>query len=401
MNKSSIKIGGVGITPPICTSIDSVDSVKISKAAEIDWFSCTFDRIKYSFKNGRYEVKDESFDDLNELFEILTADKPWFEYDREYGRNNYKEAIVIGQNIRVQFYGPKNKYNNHTTMIEFNGQACDEFINRGGDWIALIELMIRWEANCTRLDLAIDDFTGHEITPYWIWDEFNKGRIFFNTRYQNIEPFISINLKLGTYSGFGLYFGTRGKNQLLIYDKKLERESKGESVFYPCWFRYEMRFTGGKATTIMRDYLISALDSNNFSKFCYQSLYDQLNIVDVNPNDSNNRRWKTNKKWLNFLEEVEKIKIINMYAPKQTIDTKRRWIKTSVIKSLAQIFIADENAYFKNQLKDIAEQLKELKDKDIELINQYLKQHGRKPITKADIKERSDQLMKSFNYMNE
>lgn len=398
MNNISVKVGGVGITPPNSTNIDSV---KVSKSAEIDWFTVTFDRIKYKYQNGRYKIEEESYDDLHYLFKVLTADKPWYKYDREYGRNNYKEAIIIGQNIRIQFYGPENRYNERTTMIEFNGQACDEFINRGGDWITLIELMIRWKANCTRLDLAIDDFTGHEITPYWIWDEFNKGTIFFNTRYQNVDPITPINLKLGTYTGFGLYFGTRGKNQLLIYDKKLERESKGESVFYSCWYRYEMRFTGGKATTIMREFLTSALDSNDgFSKFCYQCLYEQLNIVDVNPNDSNNRRWKTNKKWLNFLEQVEKIKIINMYKPKQTIDTKREWIKTSVIKSLAQLFITDENTFFEDQLKDIAEELKELKDKDIELINQYLIHHGRKPITKIDIRERANELIRSFNIIN-
>lgn len=69
---------------------------------------------------------------------MLTADKSWYEYDKDHGRNNYKEAIVIGQFIRVQLYGPKNSKGKHTTMVEFSGNACREFLGRGGKYLDLM-----------------------------------------------------------------------------------------------------------------------------------------------------------------------------------------------------------------------------------------------------------------------
>lgn len=398
MNRNPVNVGGVGITPPTYTISDSIDGkFDDSKSAEIDWFTSTFDKIEYKYSAGRYKIHENSYDDLDKLFKVLTADKPWYKYDIEYGRNNYKDSIVIGKTIRVQFYGPKNKYGRHTTMIDLSGEACDEFISRGGNFIKLFKLMKKWDTNVTRLDLAIDDKSGKEVNIYDLYHNYILN-FYFTTPYHNVSPVTPMNTKLQTYTGFGIYFGTRGRNQLLIYDKKLEQESKGQSVFNDVWYRYEMRFTGGKAKTIMNDYLIKSLESQDaFNRFVAQVLYDQLDIKEPKLTDTNKNRWPTAQCWLDFLDQVKKIRIVNRYRPKQSIDTKKKWIETSVIKSLAQLFIIDEKTFFEEQLKDIAVKLSDLKDKDIEMINEYLKQHGRRPITKNDIYTRSKELMITLN----
>lgn len=398
--RKPVEVGGVGITPPSYTSFESFDDLVNHddfKSCEVDWFSATFDKIEYKSDLNGFKVHEDSYDDLQKLFDVLTANKSWYKYDTEFGRNNYRQAIIIGKSIRVQFYGPKNKNGKNTTMIELSGEACDEFLLRGGDFIKLFELMKAWNANITRLDLAIDDYSGKEVDIYDLYHNYIVN-YYFTSPYHNVYPMLVMNTALQTYTGFGIYFGTRGRNQLLIYDKKLERESKGISCFFPVWYRYEMRFTGGKAKTIMTDFLIKYLESQEaFNKFVAQALYEQLDVKEPNLNDSNKNRWQTAKFWLDFLNQVEKIRIVNRYRPKQSIDTKKKWIETSVIKSLAQVFLVDEESYFEDQLRDIALKLHDLKDKDIELINEYLISHGKNPITKFDISEKAKELMYALN----
>lgn len=376
--RTSDVLGGDSITPPTYT--------KVGLKSSIDWFTCTFDHIKYSFKNNNYSIEKESEYDLQLLIKILTGDKPWYSYNLEYGYNGYKDCLTIGEFIKINFYGPKNKYGNRTTMILLSGQACREFLGRGGSFINLIKLMIQWSANCTRFDLAIDDHEGDVCDIYDLWKNYIEP-CYYTSPFHSHNPHMPMNNRTQTYQGFGIYFGTK-PNQLLIYDKKLERENAGESVFdYKKWYRYELRFAGGKANTIMNKFLLNLLDSKeSFSKFAMESLYDILDVKTPNLNDSNKNRWKTAPMWKKFLNEVEKLKIVNEYRPEPTIERKEEWLETSVDKTLLKLYFSKKN-FIQERMKGMAFKVDDFKDSDLEEINKYLKKHGKEKITRKDLFE--------------
>ncbi len=395
MNKlNHDKMGGLGITHLNYTKLDSNEHIK----ASIDYFSVTFDKIKYSYKNGQYLIKKDSYNDLDVLFNMLTADKEWYEYQHDYGMHGYKHCIIIGEFIRVQFYGPKNGNGYHTTMIDMSGSACREFLGRGGNYLEFISLMIKWDAKCTRFDLAIDDHSGEICDIYDLWKNYIEPTN-YTSPFHDASPVMPKNWRKETYSGFGIYFGRTGSNQLLIYDKKLERENAGKSVFdYKVWYRYEMRFKGGKATTIMKNFLINLLKSQeDFNQFAFECLYGLLDVKIRNNNDSNKNRWKTAPMWLDFLNQVKKLKIVNEYKPEQTIEKKEKWIIDNVDKTLAKLYLTRKN-FLLDRLKNIGLKINDFKDKDLEEVNKDLKKNDLPILTKKDLEEIAGSLVESNEF---
>ena len=97
-----------------------------------------------------------------------------------------------------------------------------------------------------RIDTSIDDYS-NLISIMEIQEKFRNG--FYvskcRTTRQNIEydsennPFVN---EVNKNNGWTFYIGGRTSRQLCIYDKKAERESKGNSVVTDTWIRYEGRF---------------------------------------------------------------------------------------------------------------------------------------------------------------
>ncbi len=376
--------GGLGITHPTYTNQDQNEHVK----ASIDYFKCTFDKIRYTYKShSSITIQEESLKFIDQLFSILTADKNWYDYQKIFGMHGYKNCIVIGEYIRVFLYGPKNAKGYNTSMIDLSGSACREFLERNGSFTDLIKLMIEWDAKCTRFDLAIDDTSGEICDIYDLWENYIDPCNYTST-FHDHNPMMPKNNRLETFTGFGIYFGRRGSNQLLIYDKKLEREAQNKPVFdFSVWYRYEIRYAGGKATTIMKNFLINLLKSQeDFNNFAFECLYGVLDVKIRDSNDSNKNRWKTAPMWIEFLNQVKKLKIVNEFKPEKTIEKKEKWVERNVDKTLAKLYLTRQN-FLLDRLKNIGSKLKDFTDKDLAEVNKDLKSNGLKAIDKNELKK--------------
>lgn len=92
-------------------------------------------------------------------------------------------------------------------------------------------------ARPTRIDIAIDDFTGKYSDFNWIKEKLDKKQFCttFNKKYYKIHGC--------NEEGYSIEFGSRLSTQMLvIYEKLKEQLSKGIEVDTDYWLRLEMRY---------------------------------------------------------------------------------------------------------------------------------------------------------------
>ena len=369
---------GVESTTPLKKQgILETSNLKEKQRICVDWCQFTIiDKFGYS-----------AYDYFSILFGIKKEDinfenKGLFCYKYTY---SYK-------NIKI-FTSDNEEYGYH---IYLTGQACRDFeditysSNRHTSWLSLFEKAKRYDSNFTRLDIAIDDFSGEYFTLDDLMDYVNDGAV--KTRFKEVTDFKKIIIDDSKVTGRTLWFGSRASLlQVVFYDKLLERESQNYIVDNDIkfWLRCEMRFRTDRANEIVDKYIN---DTNDFSNVIKGVLDYYVSFLEYNASDSNKRRWKRAEFWNRYLDNVEKSRLTSI--PIETsIVRKKAWIDNTVsrsefavlLSSLDNLSLDDKTSnYFYELLKSGYARLEE---KDLTMINDYRVQNNMSVITMEEIED--------------
>lgn len=361
------------------------DFKKISEKQRIcvDWCQFTvFDKFGYSAYDYFYNFFGIKKEDIN--FE----NKGLFCYSYTYSYKNIK--IFTSDNEEYGFH------------IYMTGQACRDFeditfrqstgilvFEKHNNWLTLFQKAKKYDANFTRLDIAIDDFSGKYFNLNTLVKCVKKGEI--KTRFKDLVDFKKLIIENSKESGRTLWFGSRAsKIQIVFYDKLLERASQNYIVDNDIkfWLRCEMRFRSERANEIVDKYINS---TEEFSNVIKGVLDYYVSFVDISK-DTNKSRCKRKDFWNRYLDNVEKSRLTSI--PIETsIVKKKAWIDNTVSKSEFAVLIShldnldlDDKMcnYFYELLKSGYARLEE---NDLYMINEYRIQNNLGVVTMEQIED--------------
>lgn len=388
-NFNDLVKGGDGKTHPTVTNKLN-DDVFMS----IDWLTATFDFIQFDYTSDNYIekfLKEEKL--LDELYSLLTFSDS-SERERVFGRfNGYQFGYVqLGEFIRIYFGGAVNKFGLKHHKLEMSGQACQDFVNRGGNWYKLLKFLMLNGANFTRIDCAIDVMTDKY---------FNLEKLYY---YAKNRYYVS-PLRQGEFitswdgddlAGDTLYIGSMHSNTFIcIYDKKLEQFRKGIEIMNPAWIRIEIRYKQERANWFVSEFLNNTENDNDFS-FIAESLYAILEFKEkpLNSFDSNRTRWPTSIWWLDFISVATKADFKSKVKYKQTLERKVDWLNRAVSKTLLQLYHLDPNTFIPFILEVIENKSEDFDKTDLSIINNYRVKNGLDKLTIDDIVSQKELLQK-------
>lgn len=291
--------------------------------------------------------------------------------------------------------------------VQMAGQACREFEERGGNWVALLQFIKDQRHSFTRIDLACDDFHYldlEELKEYihkkWYISNFRKTCLeeyIPNDQLLYIDDSIPIdNVKYPEIKSkeqreglsYSATWGTSQTCQLQIYDKMQERRHKGYDVVGDHWIRFEMRFRK-EVAEICCNYVLEGLKNGYFSKLCGRLLYGYMDFKEgyIYSSKPNFYKLPTCKKYQDFLGNISKEDKLKISKPTQQVDVerimarKKKWIANSVAKSFLMLFLENPEMFNQDIQDMMAEKVKEgkLQNSDIAIVN-YGRMQKRLPI---------------------
>ena len=348
----------------------------------IDWFQITiFPEKNYadSYQIFHYaaivdNIVIKLFKELFGLeFNNLTKEQRGFNgYDVRYTYNNIQ--IMINSNREDM-----------GVNILLSGKGCRDFESLDIGWRELFDKIKEFEFNVNRIDIAIDTFTNKYFTLQSIYNNIKLGLCCSKFKqYMKIQSGMVGENKI---LGYQIQFGSKTSNiEITFYDKRLERASAGymvdKNIKY--WYRCEIRFRHEFALEIF----------NNFLQLGYQDyirgiLYNYIDFK-IYSKDKNISRRPTATWWLNFVDDVNKVKLFNKSSD-TSITKKKIWIDDGTSKSQLMVYIAEldklrldnlTNDYLLHVLKEGVEKIT---DKDINLINDHRIRKKLVPFTKDEI----------------
>lgn len=388
--------GGGSNTPPVDT-IDVFDKPKLEKRVLIDWLSVTLDFVKVYHQGLNIYELDHYSPLLKQLVGFFGWNLPTSEMPRlKKVVRGYTNGYELGENIRLLFGGEHTKTadGNYSINLLMSGEACREFENfMDGNWNDLLSFLLINKAKVKRIDIAIDDFDGEQITIYQIKDIVEKRYYVSPTQTTKIIIEDGMREGLRVTTGYSITFGAASSNQLQIYDKKLERIAKGSpDIDTDVWYRYEMRFVDEKAQAIAETYTVSVKENQSevFMDLAQANLYKFLDLKVYNPNDTNISRWKTDPRWIDFLDAVSKIDLKIKHKVASTMIQKKLWFEESLHKFSAQMLAyLDFNEYQQFNYETIIKGIEAMfgDEKSLSTINNGRAVKGLKALTWEDIDE--------------
>ena len=381
--------GGVGNTP-----LTTKNGIK--KRTLWDWISVTVDWLDINDGYNGAIIKTPEF---NELLTILGGGK-LMPLTKSVGLNGYKNGYIYGEHTRLNFGGSHTMSNGkYTVNIVMSGQACREFeMINNGSFYELLSYFYRSGTTFNRMDLAIDDFTGEEVNIYDLSEFVRKGHYVSPlSKFQIIEGGKKVgNSDERTLSdGFSITLGTKGRTQLQIYDKQLERRAKSENdLDTDVWFRYEMRLYKEKAEQAVSEYLTSINKNKDidFLKFASSILKGLFQPKIVENNITNLSMAKTYEPYLKFLGQVETIDLKSKPEYESSIEQKAKWYERSIISSNAELLLSFDEDFERFFLGGIYEALYNLDDKKLKRVNNYRISKGLDPYSWQDINDQKTKI---------
>ena len=380
-------------------STDTIKSPKLDKTFVIDWVSYTFDNVMYdeefnknTFRN-EYTLSYSKTNDyiLNKLLRIFQLGKNWTSMvEEDHALNGYKFSWLIGENIKINFAGPKSGRQLPTTQLLMSGSACREFEKYyGGKYFLLFDFFTKtheelnnkkFNGHFKRIDIAIDDFTGKELNIYDLREYADNGH--WVGSYQSCTFYYS-NLYRGgiTSKGYSLTFGSAGSNQLQIYDKKLEQESKNKRyIESDVWYRYEMRFTDPKSDKIVQLYMVNYINQT-LNDFAYSLLISSVDFKIIS-NDKNKSRVETLHEWKTFCNYIKKIELKQELPSETSFEVKKRWIEKNLSTTITQLALAFGNEFVDYVIKLAEDGSRYIKDTQVLQIERFIQSNGKTPLPK-------------------
>lgn len=402
---------------------------KPDKRIEIDWLSYTFSDIEYDEIDNFYtnsfdlrikDCKKNSFI-LNSLLNLMGINKNWKSIEiLDRALNGYRFSWLIGENIRLNFAGPKMADDNYSTQILFSGSACREFENFfKASFIELFRFLFndhkelgyvvdengeilsakRLNGSVKRIDIALDDFTGKEQDIYDLKEYAEKH--WWIGSYKSVN-FYDSSIRNGYVEskGFTMTFGSPGSNQLVIYDKLLERKYHNDlNVNVDLWYRYEMRFVHERANQIASSYVLFFENGelNNFILGLLNRCIEFKSVRNPEINDFSRQYLRTQptlESWSKFINYTKKVKLDSLNTEHKTIESKIRWMNESLHTTFAEFYLIhkDDPEKFNFEIRKLINKgMHKLNRKQLTAINKYLRENKKQEISE-------EEYMKIINY---
>lgn len=366
----------------------------LDKVVLIDYLTFNVDDFRV-VKWGRndYRIQDEKF---QELLKVLGYIPESNNLQHQVFNRGFTNGYLLNQFTRIHYGGEQVKsHGRYTVSIEMSGQACREFEKYSGHtWLELLRTIFKYESfRISRLDYAIDDFKGTEISLPYIRSLVEQGLYSSNSRKGSAVSSWEKNSDEVTTAGLTIYIGAKGGNQLAMYDKLRERIGLGLEVETDCWNRYEMRFVHEKAYAVLEHHYIALETNNDFElkDFVQGLLLDFMDLKDENDKNSRIRRKRTNPQWLAFLESISKIDIKSRVKEPPTFERKLRWFDESMATTMTELVLAkDLHGLQELVYRQVLNTIDDLQPKKLARLNQYMIENDQDEITK----DRVDELKK-------
>lgn len=325
-------------------SLDSVQSLYSPTAKlsyKVDWLSFTKKIKKSNFKITIHQIIDYLGYDL-ELFEEIP------------GRYFFNSGLTLGNFINIFWNDPSKpvtKYSSEVVSFHFSGvgttDLADKLVqvygseNREQNWIKFFKFLLSIECKVTRIDLALDDFTGLNNFELMI-SKLKSGS------YRSVKKTYSISRgadQQGRSSGLTIYLGqpvktSKGYHILRMYKKLAEFEAKNQlppkiARESGVWDRYELEFTKAKAVNV----ITKIIEAGKFSPVYLGILRSTLEFLNPVRNSKgqilkNKHIWKVCPWWENFLQECEAVKIGSDDVRQVELADLLNWVRIAVVPSL-------------------------------------------------------------------
>lgn len=268
---------------------------------KIDYFSATFPLDVDAGESVLFKVHE-----MVKLISTYLSIQNFEVAKCKYAQNNYNYQFNLGEFIILRLDGPMNDCYQKTCHLEMKGEGCRDFEARNPHktWANFILFMAELNCRFKRIDIAIDDFTGKDVTMGWLVEKVLQKK-FYTSVFRN-PPTPHGTLE----TGYSIQFGSNDSQiQLVIYDKKLEQMRRKKKCDKTYWVRYEIRFRNLIADKVALA-LIQAHESEDefkLQQFAFEQLYRVLDIKEDNNEDRRHMsRVPTDIKWKSFLQNVEK-----------------------------------------------------------------------------------------------
>jgi hypothetical protein len=366
----------------------------IDKVVLIDYLTVSFyDFNIVKWGPNEYRIKDDRYE---ELLKILGYREEFSNMQNTIPLKGFTNGVLINEHTYISYGGEHVKsHSNYTLSVEMSGQACREFEKYSGhSWVDYFEyIYAHGSCKVTRMDFALDDFAGNEIQLPYIKDLVEQGMYSSLSRKFDIHVSGERKGEEVHSTGYTIYIGTKGNNQLAIYDKKLERMNKGFAVGYDVWNRYELRLVGEKATETLNQYYL-ALKSNqddygyDLKKFVQGLMYQFLDLKDPQDRNTRVRRKATDPKWEKFLDSIAKIDIKLDKKELPSYEIKKEWLQKDMASSIAELILAEDFLGFQKTIYEmVLNSIGSLSPKKIQRLNDYLITNNQPRITEKRINE--------------
>jgi DNA relaxase NicK len=268
--------------------------------AIVDW-------ISLSFKIEGSRRLDKLIDTVQELLQVsIFFDK--YRVDDDFTGRYKTYSGSLGLSISYSNFGDNNICNARLTLPgQFLAQRKPWHVKR-----VMRRLRDDFGAVCTRIDLAVDDYSRQLDHKVIIAATKNKEGVGFNCG-KTIDSYGTNN------DGITVYCGSRRSPKFARFYQKSEFD------------RFEIEYKQHYATSIFTDYLAdTSPDSCYLLSSILRSSISFAYKPDCNLSRSTERNW-----WLSFRDRIVGTNIkLSHVKPRPSLDRTLKWIHRSVSKSL-------------------------------------------------------------------
>lgn len=271
--------------------------------------------------------EEANFEKLHSLFD--TADINML----TYGGMGYQSSASVLDGGKMLWHNERREMGIH---VRLNPKSLCMIATTP---IGLLNIIRDLGGTFTRLDLAFDDTNGL-LDLEAIHKQILNGDIV--TRWRKVSRISGSNVGSALVTGDTINVGSRQSDAYLrIYDKKLERKTKGADVGgIEHWIRVELELKGDKANEFSSILAETAYGKSLKSpgELCASLLWGMIDFKDRDQLDTNKSRWPTSEFWRTFVGQASKMKL-SIIEHEKTIDDSKEWIDKVVSPTLAMIML--------------------------------------------------------------
>lgn len=352
----------------------------------IDWFQVTI----FPKKDHKFFTQTLVYNNYITNERIIPT--LFYELFGVYGNDIIREEKGFnGYDVRYSYKGIDIMINSQREDMGINillkGCGCRDFEDLNIGWNVLFDKLTQFDINFNRIDIAIDTFDKRYFNIELL-KKYVKGGLCIS-KFKKSLNLCSRILKNGEISSNTLQFGSKASDiEITFYDKYLERENAGKEISKEIdfWVRTEIRFRHEKAEDIFK--LIH--NQEDYMGTIKSILYNYIDFKKPYSNDTNISRRETVKWWSFFLENCSKLKLSSRSSERR-ITKIHNWLLQTTSKSNFMVYLAELSTtnldYISIDLmyEMITHGFENIKDKDLQIINDYRISKKMQPLTKSDI----------------